>query len=232
MHKHTTARGSGRHAPINTWGIWRLMEMLQNQRLDDRVLYVWISSLSAHFKRLLTSQAIPFINDACETNHSLGRIESCLEELRPTRDFLHTACSYLTSFNNLSPLCTVCMVALPGVHQTMAQLVVNLSLCSSRDVSGGKRVCNPQCHSKIQKWLPDILVYHGIKHCNKLLQHKLWLRESGSMMAWGEFNMSFKYRQLEVIMPYTMYVLCAIGAIFIGFSYNEACWSLLAKHRS
>lgn len=204
--------GSGRHALINTWGIWRIMEMLQNQRLDDRVLYVWISSLSAHFKRLLTSQAIPFINDACETNHLLGRIESCLEKLRPTRDFfalLAAISQVLTIF--LHCMCTVCMVALPGVHQTMAQLVVNLSLCSSRDVSGGKRVCNPQCHSKIQKWLPDILVYHSIKYCKKLLQHKLWLRESGSLMAWGEFNKSFKYRQLEVIMPYTCMSYVQLG---------------------
>ena len=60
------------------------------------------------FDRSLISQATPFADEDCETNHSLRRTESCWKE--DLEEFFRTVHSHVASFN--MPL--VCLGALCG----------------------------------------------------------------------------------------------------------------------
>ena len=54
----------------------------------------------------LISQAIPFADEACETNRSLGRTESCW---KTRKRFFRTVCSHLVLCFNVLPRCVCAM---------------------------------------------------------------------------------------------------------------------------
>ena len=97
-----------------------------SRRLDNRVSHVWVSTLSTHcvvqhwFRlsdRSLTSQATPFVDEACETSRSLGRSGSCWKT-RKSSFALSTAISQVST-------CHLCAWGpCVGGHQAMALLAM------------------------------------------------------------------------------------------------------------
>ena len=63
--------------------------------------------------RSLISQTTPFVDEAGETNRSLGRMESCWNT---RKIFFRTVCSHLVLCFNISPRCVRAM----GVCQALA----------------------------------------------------------------------------------------------------------------
>ena len=80
---------------------------------------------------LLISQATPFSDEACETNHSLKRTESCW---KTGKRFFRTVCSHLVLCFNMSPRCVRAMGFRPALalfgdaKQAMRGKVVRLKL--------------------------------------------------------------------------------------------------------
>ena len=81
MHKNTTARAVGRHAPYKKFWILESNGLLpkpfsvQNQRQDQIQSFTCmnVSTFSTHFKCSLILQATPFVNE-------VARLIICLEE--------------------------------------------------------------------------------------------------------------------------------------------------------
>ena len=110
--------------PENFWNLEAVSLLLRqilgqndaSRRPDDRVLHACITILSAplHWfwasNHSLISQATPFADEACETNSSLGRTESCWKTRKRFFCAVRSA-SHLVLCFNMSPRCVRAMGA-------------------------------------------------------------------------------------------------------------------------